>query len=608
MKRIILFFRISLLSTASLWAADVTFKASAPHTVAVGQQFRLSYTLSNASGKDLRISEIPDFDVVYNQSVSRGSSMQIIGTQVESSNYETYTYILSAKKEGVFEIGPATIYAGNSPYQSNSLTVKVVAQSQTAPQAGGETSAQQGYPEAPSTSLNADDLFIRAQVARNSVYENEGFLVTLKLYTRVEVLSSSNFKAPDFNGFIVQELESPANASLSTTENYNGKTYFTGVIKQYYLFPQRSGKLKADGGQVDIEVATLVRRARSFFDNDVYSKVKKNLKINPITIDVKPLPPDKPASFAGAVGDYKLTSTINKEKLKTNEAVTVKVSISGTGNLKMIKNPEITFPNDFEPYDPKVDLNTKAASGGVSGTKSIEYLAIPRYAGDFTIPAVEFSFFDPKSGSYKKYTIPEYKLHVEKGKEGEGAPTVANYSGKEDLKYLGKDIRYINTNPEEISPQENYFFGKTLYMLSYLIPAVLFAVFFFIYRKQIRENANIALVRTKKASKVANKRLKIAGKLLKENNKEAFYDEVLRALWGYLSDKLSIPVASLSKDNVEIELSGYGADDTLIRDLMDILHTCEFARYAPSQGADEMDKLYETTTQAMSRMEDTIKK
>jgi hypothetical protein len=609
MKQKIWLFWIVLMSTGSLQAADVTFKASAPGAVVAGQQFRLSYTLNNASGKDLRVPEITDFDVVYGPSVSKGSSMQIIGTQVESTSYETYTYVLNAKKEGTFEIGPATIMAGNSPYKSNALTIKVIAPDQAGSVrqgGGGDASPSQQQPASPSQ-INADDVFMRASVSKNSVYENEGFLVTIKLYSRLEITSSLPPTLPNYAGFINYDIPIPAEGYIRSMENYNGKVYTTWVISQSYLYPQKTGKITIEGGKMEVDLL-IGRRPRSFFDNGDYYKVKKTLSINPVAINVKPLPPGKPASFAGAVGDYKLTSSINTENLKTNEAVTVKVKITGSGNLKMLKNPEITYPNDFEIYDPKVDLNTKTTAGGVSGSKSIEYLAIPRYAGDFTIPAVEFSYFDPKSASYKKYTVPEYKLHVEKGKGGDASSAVVNYSNKEDIKYLGKDIRYINTESTAVKPGEDFFFGKTAYLLSYLIPSLLFIVFFFVYRKQIRENANLALVRTRKANKIANKRLKVAGKLLKENNREAFYDEVLRALWGYLSDKLSIPVASLTKNNVEIELSGYGVDDALIKDLMDILNTCEFARYAPAQGSGEMDKLYKSTIQAMNRMENTIKK
>ncbi len=607
MKRFLLLF-ICLPIALSGWA-EVTFKASAPTTIAVGQQFRLSYTL-NEKGKDLRIPEIKGFDVVFGPTVSQGSSTHISGTQVETVYNEVYTYILRAKEEGSFDIVPATVTIGGSQYQSNTLKIKVIPADKAASAAPQASSPYQDPPEEQPASkeLSADDIFIRAHVSKNSVYENEGFLITYKLYFRVN-LSDYSIPAPNFDGFVSQIIEQQGNIPVST-ENYNGKTYRTAVLRQYYLFPQRSGKMTIPSDKIDIIAQVLVRRARSFFDNDQYANVKKSIYYNAVNLDVKPLPSGRPASFSGALGDYKITSSISSENVKANEAVTVKITISGNGNLKMMKNPEIVFPNDFELYDPKVDLNTRVTTSGVTGTKTIEYLAIPRYAGDFTIPSTEISFFDPKSGTYKKYNTPEYKLHVEKGKGGAGGgqPMVTNYSNKEDIKYLGKDIRYIKTEKTNFKPQKDFLFGTTGYMLWYLIPAVLFIIFFIIYRKQARENANIALVRTKKANKVATKRLKIAGKLLKENKKEAFSDEVLRALWGYLSDKLNIPVASLSKDNVEIELAKYGADNTLIKELMDILSTCEFARYAPSQGTGEMDKLYASTMQAMDRMENTIKK
>lgn len=235
-------------------------------------------------------------------------------------------------------------------------------------------------------------------------------------------------------------------------------------------------------------------------------------------------------------------------------------------------------------------------------------MAIPRYAGDFEIPAIAFSYFDTKSGAYKTLTSGPYKLHVEQGQGGGNAPVVSNFSNKESVKYLGKDIRYLKVNPIRFVPRDEMFFGSLAFYLCYIIPVVLFVIFFIIYRKQVKENANIALVRTKKANKTAVKRLKNAGKLLKENKKEEFYDEVLRALWGYLSDKLSIPLANLTKDNVEAELAKYGVDESLISEFMDILNTCEFARYAPAQASDAMDKLYEQTIDAIGKMENTIKK
>ena len=261
-------------------------------------------------------------------------------------------------------------------------------------------------------------------------------------------------------------------------------------------------------------------------------------------------------------------------------------------------------------YDPKVEMDIKTTTAGVSGSKTIEYMAIPRYAGDFEIPAIAFSYFDIKSGSYKTIKSEPYKLHVEQGKGGSGSsPVVSNFSNKESVKYLGKDIRYLKTKGFSfIEGGDGIFFGSFMYYLCYIVPAILFIVFFFIYRKQVKENADIALVRTKKANKMAVRRLKNAGKLMKENKKEEFYDEVLRALWGYLSDKLSIPQSDLTKDNVETELAKYGVDESLTNEFMDILNTCEFARYAPSQASDAMDKLYELTVDAIGKMENTIKK
>ena len=603
MKHKIFLIYIALIATVSTAWADISFKASAPRTVAVGQQFKLSYTL-NDKGKDIRIPEMTGFEVKFGPAVSQGQSVLITGSQVNTQITETYTYTLQAKEEGDFEIAPGTITVGNSSYQSNSLTIKVVSADkavQAAPQRGNRQEPAQ------SVDINAEDIFLRAHVSKNSMYENEGVLITYKLYYRINLLDNS-YPTPNFENFISHEIENPSNIPVNV-ENYNGKTYRTFVMRQYVIYPQKSGTITIPGEKIEILASFLVRRAQSFFDNDQYSNVKKAIHSNSVTVNVKPLPSGKPASFTGAVGDYKMTSSITSENVKTNEGLTIKLNISGSGNLKMIQNPEFTFPNGFEIYDPKVNLNTKTTARGVSGSKSIEYLVIPRYAGDFTIPSVEFSYFDPVSGTYKRQTTPEYNLHVERGKGGETASqSVVSYSNKEDLRYLGKDIRYIKTNNITLSAKDSFIYGSLFYVLSYLIPALLFIIFFIIYRKQAKENANIALVKNKKANKVATKRLKLAGKLLKENKKEDFYDEVLRAVWGYLSDKLNIPVSSLSKENIESELSKYGAEESLTKELLDILNTCEYARYAPADGTEQMDKLYESTIQAINKMENTIKK
>ncbi len=598
-------------------ADDVRFTASAPGAVVQGQQFRLSYTLTNADGSDLRIPELPDFDVLMGPSTSQSSRTQIINGTVSSERSIIFTYILVAKKEGTFDIPEATIKVKNGQYTSNTLKIKVLPPDANANANPGASSnqgngGQASSPASAGKNISNEDIFVRANVAQRSVYENEGFLITFKLYTLYDVVSQESIKFPEFEGFIAQEIELPQNRQWAL-ENYNGRNYRTIVLKQAVLFPQRSGEITIGTGKYDFVLRMRTQQqVRSIFDDffDTYTNVTKPLVSPAVTINVKPLPPGKPASFSGAVGDYKMTSSISPATLKSDESVTVKVVISGSGNIKMVKNPEIVFPNDFEIYDPTVDVNTKINAGGVSGTKTIEYLAIPRYAGDFTIPSAEFSYFDVKSGTYKTLHTETFALHVDKGTGNAGASPQVFSSGanKEDLKLLGQDIRYIKTDGFHFNKKGDFFFGTWSYWLCYIIPAILFITFFIVYRKQAKENANIALVRTKKANKVATKRLKTANKYMRENKSEAFYDEVLKALWGYLSDKLSIPVSQLTKDNVESELSRFGAGEDLIKDFRTILDSCEFARFAPVQNESQMDIIYDFAVKAIDKMENTIKK
>lgn len=595
-----------LMAGATLKAADVVFKAAAPAAVVMGEQFRLTFTI-NAEGKDLRVQELSDFEVLMGPSQSTSYSSSWVNGQSSSETTVTYTYILMPKKEGTFNIPPATIKVKGANYTSNALVVKVLPPDKAS---SAEAAAASGGGASQSTGIGKDDFFVKLNVSSHQVYEQQGFLATFKLYA-VRPCGLNNAKFPEFEGFLAQEVELPQEKQW-TMENYNGRNYYVVVLKQSYLYPQRSGKITIDKGTFDavIRIPTQ-QKVRSIFDDffDAYQDINKQLVSPAVTIDVKPLPQGKPASFGGAVGSFAMTAGISATQLKTNEAVTVTVKITGNGNIKLVKNPEVQFPNDFDVYDPKVETDSRVTAAGASGTKTIEYIAIPRYAGDFEIPAVAFSYFDPKTGNYKTVTSEPFRLHVEKGKEGEdSAPVVSNFSNKESVKYLGQDIRYLKVKGIRFFSKNEMLFGSFTYVLCYLVPALLFIVFFLIYRRQVKENSNLALVRTKKANKIAVRRLKNAGRLMKENKKEAFYDEILRALWGYLSDKLNIPQANLTKDNVEAELLRYGVDESLINEFMDILNTSEFARYAPSQASDAMDKLYELTVDAIGRMENTIKK
>ena len=591
--------------TVQAYADDkVTFTASAPDAVAVGDQFRLSYTVNTQKVKNFRAPSIKGFDVLMGP--SRSYSMQSInGNTTETL---TFTYILLAQKEGEYTIPGATITANGDQMLSNSVKIKVLpADKANSSQSGNAQSTSRS--SSSGTSISNNDLFITATASKTTAYEQEAILLTYKIYTVVDLRGFDNVKLPDFKGFHSQEVELP-NDRRWGLEHYKGRNYHSTIYRQFVLFPQQSGKLTIDAARFDASIEKMDAiddPFEAFFNGGAGSiQIKKTLMTPKLTIDVKPLPAGKPADFSGGVGEFNISSSINSTRVKTNDAITVKVVISGTGNLKLVGEPEVKFPEDFEVYDPKVDSKFRLANAGLSGNKVIEYLAIPRNAGTYKIPAIKFSYFDIKSRSYKTLTTEEYTVQVEKG-AGNASQTIANFTNKEDLKVLNEDIRFIKQNDVKLSPKGEYFFGSMGYWLFYIIPGLIFIACFLIYRKQIAANANVAKVRTKKANKVAVKRMKQAGKLLAANEKDAFYDEVLKALWGYISDKLSIPVSQLSKDNIEEELRKYGVAEDLIKEFLNALNSCEFARFAPGDANQAMDKVYTDSLEVISKMENSIK-
>ncbi len=597
-----------LLFNATLALADeVSFTASALNAVPNGQTFQLVYTV-NASAKELRIPEISDFDIVAGPFQSKSSSTQIINGNITHTTTLRFTYTLLPKKEGTFSIPSATIMVDKQKYSSNALTIKVLPADEEPP-----ATANQPQTNAPqSQSITNDNLFIRAIVSRKNIYEQEYVLVTYKIYTRVDLVNIDNVKFPDFKDFLMQEIELPKDKQFAL-ENYNGRNYNTITLRQVLLYPQRAGTLNIDRMTCDAIVRVRnAGRSRSIFDDffDTYQEVVKPISTSVEKLEVKPLPAGKPDGFSGAAGSFTLSSSINKTDLTANESVTVKLKISGNGNIKLIKNPTVKFPADFEVYDPKVDNNFTNTTSGVSGTKTIEYLAIPRHSGTFTIPPVEFSYFDTKTKSYKTLRTESYTLNVSKGSdsEAEQSAVVSNFTNKESVQMLGSDIRHISTENFKLRKPQRFFFGTFGFALGYLLPLVVVALVFWFFRKQARENADIAMMRNRKANKIARKRLRTAEKYLKEGKKEDFYSEILKALWGYLCDKLSIPQVDLNKDNVEAELRKHNLDDQLIDNFMRILNECEFAQYAPSESLHERDNLYDETARTIMQLEEKIKK
>ena len=605
MKKLIIILMALIAYSTQMLADKVSFTASAPDAVVVGDQFRLSYTVTTQKVKDFRAPSIKGFDVLMGPSRSQQSNTQIVNGNVTSTSSITFTYILMANNAGEYTIPGASIVADGDQMVSNSVRIKVLPQDQ----GDSNSSSSSSTHSSSGTGVSNQDLFITASASKTNVYEQEAFVLTYKIYTRESNLQLNNAKLPDFKGFHSQEIEMTTNARW-TPEHYQGRNYYTTVYRQFVLFPQQSGKLYIDPAQFQMTVGKPVQSDDPFdaFFNGGSNviEIKKSISTPKIAINVNPLPAGKPADFSGGVGEFNISSSINNKELKTTDAITIKLVISGTGQLKLISNPDLTFPDDFEVYDPKVDNQVRLTREGLTGNKVIEYLAIPRHAGTYKIPGVSFSYFDIRSKSYKTLKTEEYVINVEKG-AGNADQVIANFTNKEDLKVLGEDIRYIKQNEVTLQPKGSFFYGSMTYWLFYIIPALAFIIFFIIYRKQAAENANVAKMRTKKANKVATKRMKLAGKLLSENKKDAFYDEVLKALWGYISDKLNIPVSRLSKDNIEEKLRNHGVNEELIKEFLNALNDCEFARFAPGDENQAMDKVYSSSIEVISKMENSIK-
>lgn len=607
--RKIIFLLFTILAAWQVKAADkVRFVAEAADVVVSGDQVRLVFTVNSQDIKDFRAPSIKGFDVLMGPSRSQQSSIQIINGKRTSNSSTAFTYILLAGSPGTYTIPAASVEVNGEKVFSNSISIKVLPQDQTSGNSGnnGGGGASSSRSQAAGSRISANDLFITATASKTTVHEQEAILLTYKVYTVVN-LRQLYGKMPDLKGFHTQEVELPQQKTF-TLEHYKGRNYNTTVWSQYVLFPQQTGKLEIPSITFDGVVAQQTVSDDpfdAFFNGGGYVEVKKKITTPKVVINVQPLPA-KPAGFSGAVGEFKLASSINATDVKTNDAVTIKLTLSGTGNMKLIGTPEVKFPQDFEIYDPKVTDDYKLTNSGLTGTKTFEYLAIPRHAGNFTIPAVEFTYFDLKSNSYKTLKTEAYNLKVAKG-QGNADQVISDFTNKESVKMLGKDIRFIKLGDSSLRPKGDFFFGTVGYYLCYLIPLLLFVVFAVIYRQKALENANVAKVKTKKANKVATRRMKLAGKLLAENKKNEFYDEVLKALWGYISDKLSIPVSQLSKDNIEAELTNYGVQEALIAEFIGVLNECEYARYAPGNENEAMDKVYSASVEVISKMENSIK-
>ena len=569
---------------------QVTFRASAPGQVIEGEQFRLTYII-NRDGRDLRLPNIEGFNVLFGPVASRSYGLQ--HGQTIATHYVTHTVTLLAREQGTFTIDAATINVGGATFRSNPVTITVLPPDQPR------------EPTAPGT-ISLDDAFVRAIVSRTNVFEQEGISVLFRLYTSLNFVSVNEIEFPEFEGFFVQEVPLPVDRE-SVVRHHNGRNYNTFDVRSMVVFPQRAGQVTIPSGVVDLtfSVPSGRRIATPFGQQEVRTEVRRPLRTNPINFNVRPLPSPRPANFSNAVGTFQFRPSINTLETTANEAITVTMEISGTGNMSLIRNPEVEFPASFEPFAPVIRNAFSPAANGLTGTRTIELTAIPRHEGEFTIPPIEFVFFDLNTNSYRTERSPEFVMQIARDEHSRAGTTT--FVNRQDVR-VEQDIRFLKTGEPTFVSRTDFFIGSFAYWLWHIVPLLLLVVLYVIYRKHIRENANVALMRNKKANKMAKKRLKAAEKYLKIHDKANFYDEVLRALWGYFSDKLSIPVAQLSKNNIEAELAKSNVDKTLIDKFMDILNTCEFARYAPAESDAAMDKLYHDTVEAIGEMESKLRR
>ncbi len=583
------------------------FTASASKTkVAVGETFQVTFSL-NANGANFKMPALNEFDVYSGPNQS--TSMSFVNGAMSQSI--TLSYILAAKKEGKFTIAPASVTVNGANIQSNAIAIEVVKGS-----AQANPNQNQGNPQqntsAPSNDDVSDNLFIKTTVNKTKAYQGEQITVSHKVYTRYQLRGFQDIKFPDYTGFWSQDVPSNSQQIQLTNENINGVVYSVAELKKSYLFPQRTGKLTIEPMKAEVVVRKQSnKRPRDIFDQFFgggYEDATYSVKSKGVTIDVTALPESgKPAGFAGAVGEYSFKAEVNKDKVKANDAINLTVTITGKGNIKLVDPLKVNFPEDFETYDPKTKDNITAGATGVSGSKTFDYLVIPRHEGDYKIDPISFSYFDPEKKQYITLPSAEFKIHVDKGKDGDAGANVFNPRSKEDVKVLGNDIRYIKTNNIKLMLGENYFFGSGLFYAGLISPLVLFICFVILVRKRREQNKDAVAVKSRRATKMAKKQLLLAEKHLSANNKELFYVEIFKALYGYIGNKLNIPTANLNKETITDSLRIKSVSEATIQQLLATLDNCEYAHYAPAAVSGDLKGIYDNTVQLITKIEDEIK-
>jgi hypothetical protein len=559
----------------------------------------------NSGGGEFAAPSFGNFYKLMGPQTSYSSSTQVINGKVSRQTTYSYVYFLQAANEGKYVIPPATFTLKNKKYQSDSLFIEVV---------GNQSQNQSGTPGSSDANANRDvqssgnDIFVNLSLNRKEVYLGEHIVATVKLFTRVNLSGINEIKFPSFEGFLKSDITTPPLTSLKQ-ENVNGTIYGTGVVQNFLLYPQITGDINIDPVQLSVLIQQKAAQSDPFFGDFFasYQNVPRAVSSQAVKVKVKPLPGNKPEDFSGIVGKLDLKATVSKDTVNVNDAINLKIIISGNGNLKIAATPALKLAPDIEVYDPKISDDLRNGANGTSGKKTFEYLLIPRHYGDFVIPAVSYSYFNTSSGRYETLRTEEFRFHARKaGVEQNSGLTVYGSVSREDVKYLGKDIRFIRSEPGKMSKVTAVFISKRSFYTAYIFSLFVFLIVLFLRREHVRRNSDLSLVRNRKAGKVAVKRLHAASLCLKNEEIDKFYEEILKALWGYISDKLNIPVSDLTRNNAIASLEEKGIDEVRLKNLNNILDTCEFARFSPSASEAEAATIYEGATQFIKSVENSI--
>ena len=578
---------------------------SVPSHVEAGENFRLSYTINTQDVDEFRAGNIPGgLELIAGPYTSQQSSYRMVNGHTSSSSSITFTYTLYAAKDGSFTIPPAHARINGRMVASRAAKVVVSGRSRNsggAPKMHGEDESREPSMASAGTRITANDLFIKVTANKRRVHEQEPILLTYKVYSLVD-LTQLEGKMPDLTGFHSQEVPLPQQKSFHL-ERVNGKPYRAVTWSQYVMYPQMTGKLQIPSitfKGIVVQQNRSVDPFEAFLNGGSgYVEVHRNIVAPGLTVQVDPLPA-KPAGFSGGVGRFNISAQLTKKEVKAGDPVTLRVVVGGNGNLKLIKQPEVNFPKDFDKYDAKVTDKTKLTSTGVGGNMIYDFLFVPRNQGTYTIPAVSFTYYDTGLNAYKTIKTQPFKLVVDKG---DGNSTSADYDAQKD-----NDIHDIMSGKCEQRQVGNFFFGSTSWWISLLLPLIAFIVLLVIFRKRALDHADAVKMRGKKANKIARKRLKKASKLMFQGKSEAFYDEVLRALWGYVGYKLNIAVEQLNRDNITEKLQGHQVDDATIGKFISALDTCEYERYAPGDASGNMEKTFNSAMTAIEEIEEVMKR